>query len=151
MSPQEALWQQLQQQQPASLLLCSDELPTALDQWCQEQNCQLTHIQTTGELEGLARFDLVLILQDWLQRLDDPTQPLARLRNLHTHKIWLLTAANQQQPDLSLLALGFTREQFFEEQQLACYGYNLDRYNRRREWNSPKHWANPENWGKYWW
>ena len=31
------------------------------------------------------------------------------------------------------------------------YSYNLDSYNKKRNWNSPEGWANPDNFDKYRW
>ncbi|MGH1372840.1 MAG: DUF6231 family protein [Cellvibrionaceae bacterium] len=150
MLPQDALWNQLQQHQPKSLLIFSDAPIPALIQWCQENQCDLTHMQEFEELDRLGRVDLAIVL-DWQPHSGDSAQLLARLRNLHSHKIWLLTPSTSQHPDAQLLGLGFQRQHCFDKEEMSSYGYNLDHYNRRREWNTPKHWANPENWGKYWW
>ncbi len=150
MLPQDALWNELQQQQPDRLLVYSDDKVPALTLWSQEHNRTLTYISTPEELEPLTRFDLAIVL-DWQINSKNAAQILARIRNLHSHKIWLLSASNSQQPEPSLIGLGFKRERVFDDLNLSSYGYNLDNYNRRREWNSPKHWANPENWGRYWW
>ncbi len=171
LSPWQALLQQLQllafipeqQQRSSTLLYCSDRLPVALEDWCREHQCQLTHIQTSEQLDHLGRFDCAVV-SDWLEHHPPATgiQFLARLRNLHTHSIWVLLSREfDPQPHEGLLGLGFKRQnQFLPSAQLdetsnglmqESYGYNLDQYNRKREWNSPKFWANPENWGKYWW
>lgn len=150
MLPQDALWNELQQQKPTSLLVYSDEPVPALTQWCQENDCVITHMQSLDQLSNLERVDLAIVL-DWQPTSDDANQLLARIRNLHSHKIWLLAPSNSSHPEPQLIGLGFQRQQHFQDEHLASYGYNLDNYNRRREWNSPKHWANPENWGKYWW
>lgn len=150
MLPQDALWNQLQQHQPKSLLLYSTDLVPALKQWCQDHHCELSHIQNYEDLESQGRVDLAIVL-DWQAQANNSKQLLARLRNLHSHKIWVLTSSTSQHPCPQLIGLGFLRQHRFDDQNLSCYGYNLDTYNRRREWNTPKHWANPENWGKYWW
>lgn len=150
MLPQDALWNELQQQQPKSLLLYSDEPVPAITQWCREQQCKLTHIQHPKALESLARVDLAIVL-DLKTNSRDSVQLLARLRNLHSHKIWVLAPSTSDHPDTQLIGLGFQRQHCFNDENVSSYGYNLDSYNRRREWNTPKHWANPENWGKYWW
>lgn len=150
MLPQDVLWNELQQQQPEHLLVYSDEEVPTLTHWSQEHHCSLTYVSSPEALETLARFDLAIVL-DWPMNSSKALQALAKIRNLHSHKIWLLTTSNSLQPEPSLIGLGFKREVIFDDQKLCSYGYNLDHYNRRREWNSPKHWANPENWGKYWW
>lgn len=157
LSPWQALLQQLDEQRPANLLYCSHSDQTALQQWCEHHDCQFTHIQTCDELEGLGRYDCVVVA-DWLEHTSaqEGMQSIARLRNLHTHAIWLLMPGQTPQPNLELISLGFQRLHCFtrgvdSQSGLECYGYNLDRYNHKREWNTPRFWANPENWGKYWW
>ena len=33
----------------------------------------------------------------------------------------------------------------------SVYTYDIDSFNRQREWNSPENWANPENFRRYRW
>lgn len=159
LSPWQALLAQLDGQRPTSLLCCSQTDQPALQDWCKHHHCQLTHIDSFQQLENLGRFDCVIIA-DWLEHLTGSSstapapmgvQLLARLRNLHSHAIWLLIPGVAPQPKPELIALGFQRLHAFAGKNLECYGYNLDRYNHKREWNTPRFWANPENWGKYWW
>lgn len=156
LSPWQALLQQLDEQRPTSLLYCSQTDQTALQHWCDHHDCLFSHIHHPDELEGLGRFDCVVIA-DWLEHSPAQAgiQSVARIRNLHTHAIWLLIPGLSKQPNPQLIALGFQRRHVFSREQnkdaLECYGYNLDRYNHQREWNNPRFWANPENWGKYWW
>lgn len=152
LSPWQALLQQLDEQRPATLLCCSHTAQNALQQWCEHHQCRFTQVREAGELEALGRFDCVIVA-DWLEHLSVTAgvQSVARLRNLHSHAIWLLSPGCTPQPSQQLLGLGFQRLYDFPSRQLECYGYNLDRYNRTREWNNPRFWANPENWGKYWW
>jgi len=150
MLPQDALWNRLQQQPPQSLLLVTDSPIPAIEQWAIEHQCQVVYIKSAAGLDTLGRFELAIVL-DWQPHSQQHTELLARIRNLHSHKIWLLAPTVNEQPNIELLGLGFRREQQFTPQRLTSYGYNLDHYNHKREWNSPKHWANPENWGKYWW
>ncbi len=150
MLPQDALWNQLQEHPPESLLQVSDNPVAAIEQWASDHQCEFKHVRSAAQLDSLGRFDMSLVL-DWQPNSQKHVELLARIRNLHSHKIWLLSPTINDQPNIELLGLGFRREQQFEQQKLSSYGYKLERYNHKREWNSPKHWANPENWGKYWW
>ncbi len=150
MLPQDALWNQFQEHPPQSLLLVSNSPIPAIEQWAIDHRCEFKQVSSSAELENLGRFELSLVL-DWQPNSQKYIELLARIRNLHSHKIWLLAPTINDHPNIELLGLGFRREQQFVKQKLSSYGYKLEHYNHKREWNSPKHWANPENWGKYWW
>lgn len=151
-SPRQGLLDQLQQLQPKSLLVCTRACAPAIQDWCDQHQCALTVISASHDWEALGRFDCVIVA-DWIEHhsREQAMQQLARLRNLHTHAIWLLLPGTGVLPQADILALGFHRLALFPSAKLESYGYNLDNYNHHRQWNSPKYWANPENWGKYWW
>ena len=74
---------------------------------------------------------------------------LGRLRNQYAEQIALWIdhpSADDLEP---LLGLGF--KALAGPPDAGCYGYDLDTYNHRRDWNNPKYWANPERWGKAFW
>ncbi|MGB0958375.1 MAG: DUF6231 family protein [Litorivicinus sp.] len=77
------------------------------------------------------------------------TAMLGRLRNQYAEQIalWIdRPSADDLEP---LLGLGF--KTLTGPPDAGCYGYDLDTYNHRRDWNNPKYWANPERWGKAFW
>ena len=96
-----------------------------------------------------------------LEHLDHArgTTLLARLRNVHSHRIWVLVDGRAGWQLTDFIALGFQRLQVFstdpqsggEARSYHSYGYDIGQYNHVRSWNNPRFWANPENFGKYWW
>ncbi len=156
-SPNETLYDLLQQQAPRSVLLIGRSAVPALDAYCAHQRCPVTHraTLTAHDVETLAPQDLIL-MADWLEHCE-PSEGrllLGALRNRLNPRI--LVAVDEQRAGwcfTDFLGLGFRREAHFAQagQSLSLYGYDLASYNHKRAWNTPENWANPENWGKYWW
>ena len=85
-----------------------------------------------------------------VDRLDDHALGcLGRLRNQYAQQIALWIQQPSQQDLEPLLGLGFKR--LTGPEGRGCYGYDLVKYNHKRDWNNPKYWANPERWGKDFW
>ena len=107
-------------------------------------------------LEGLGRFDAGLVT-GLLGRLDHrPGQEvIGLLRNLHCARLAVVL-----EPEA--LARGWTREDLLALEFLPAaspstsggtevFVYDIDLYNRERDWNNARHWANPENFEKFRW
>lgn len=161
-TPQEKLAAILDSHQPKTLLTISlNPIPVA-EHWCQDHDCELTHIEEQSPfalLTQVKRTDLVIVA-DQLEYMSqrDGEALIGLLRNLYTDS---LVAVYQPQlapqklrwPSNGFLALGCREEGHFTQdgRELDIYSYDLDSYNFRRTWNNPRFWANPQNWGKYWW
>lgn len=161
-TPQQQLVAYFDGLQPDSLLLISMNPVPALEQWCTENDCALTHIAELDPIALLAqtaRFDLVVIA-DQLEYMTrhGGEELLGLVRHLHSNTMLVL-----YQPTLApqklrwqladFLGMGMRRQQQFRdsERNMSLYSYELDNYNFKRSWNNSRFWANPENWGKYWW
>ena len=156
-SPNEKLYDLLQQQAPRSVLLLGRSAVPALQTYCEHQPCTITHSTTLtlNDVGTLAPHDLI-VMADWLEHYpsSEGRLLLGALRNRLNPRI--LVAVDEQRAGwrfTDFLGLGFRREAHFEQagQSLSLYGYDLANYNHKRSWNTPENWANPENWGKYWW
>ncbi|TQV84770.1 hypothetical protein FKG94_04415 [Exilibacterium tricleocarpae] len=159
-SPSQALYQLLNEQQPQQVLSCSRSDIPALAAYCQAHDCEFVHLDPADDGIDPKRYDLAVVA-DCLEHLDKArgTALLARLRNLHSHRIWVVVDETAGWQLTDFIALGFQRLQAFSDESQAgektrcycSYGYDINTYNHTRTWNNPRFWANPENFGKYWW
>jgi hypothetical protein len=156
-TPLQHLLHQLEQAQPRKVLVAADHLPGSIQNWAEHHDCELTRITSRDQTwEALGHYEFAIVA-DYLEHLQKSTglQTLARLRNLHSQRIWVLVNAAGHWNFADFIGLGFRRHAQFqsdaEEPAMVCYGYDLASYNRVRSWNNPRFWANPENWNKYWW
>jgi len=146
------LLQQLEQVQPRQLLFLGNHLPDFLTPWANDSNCELTTLDSQHrDWQQLTRFDFAIVA-DYLEHLPkaEGLQRLARLRNLHSPRIWVLVDQGSTWEFADFISLGFCRCGSVAS-DASCYGYDLATYNHRRDWNNPRFWANPENWNKYRW
>ena len=143
--------------QPTSLLVAGEAARQAADDW------QSTHPDasvepldaTSGELTGVSAqpHDLAIVT-DTLEDLPLGTGRilLGQLRNLGNHQIAVLVSHGSDWSFNDFIGLGFVRQGSTDgDDGHTLYTYNIDTYNRKRDWNNPKNWANPEMWGKAWW
>lgn len=95
--------------------------------------------------------DLALIT-DVLTRLshEDARQLLGWLRNAGARRVAVSVAPGDDWSFNDMIALAFRRYSALDD-GTTVYAYDIETYNRPRDWNNPKYWANPENWGKYRW
>ncbi len=108
------------------------------------------HYQHWPELkENLRqRFDLIIVQYASLPPNPPPLEQLGLIRNQLTSRIWLRVPTYQDGFAEHYLALGFIREKTSNNPQFLNYSYNLDSYNKTREWNNSQFWANPDQWHK---
>lgn len=151
--------------QPDSMLVLTPSPLAAAEHYsASHPDCRIHHITHLPPEPGdpsaatLPLHDLAIIV-DILETLE-PAQGLEMLgtiRNRYASRIYLrLTEARDtasRWKDTDFFSLGMQRAGHTVEGKLSTrvFTYDLETYNRRRAWNSPKHWANPENFGKYWW
>lgn len=165
-NPQHFLLDQLQQQQPSSLLLVSPDYPLALAKWAEANHCHIDHINISEDpakpLPTAKRYDFAIVRHTLEQLPKSAGETLiGTLRNLCSPRLLVM----YQRPNVDggdawqandFFALGLKQQGLFEHPEedqppLICFGYDLASYQFKRSWNSPQYWANPENWGKYWW
>src|SRR5690606_22797816 len=113
------------QVQPRSLLFLGNKMPELLSLWAADNSCQLTTLGTqTSDWQNLASFDFAVVA-DYLEQLSksDGLQRLARLRNLHSPRIWLLIDEASAWEFADFISLGFRRCGSFAVDQriLLCY------------------------------
>lgn len=156
-TPLQHLLHQLDHVQPAKVLVAADHLPDPVQSWVDHHHSQLTRITSREQdWRQLGHFEFAVVA-DYLEHLhkSDGLRTLARLRNLHSQRIWVLVSKTGPWSFSDFIGLGFRRYAEFEsdseEPPMVCYGYDLASYNHVRTWNNPRFWANPENWNKYWW
>ena len=90
---------------------------------------------------------------------DNGAALIARLRDLHSHRFavaCLHADAHHREGawsegDLLAMALSLHRRIAADEVWYSVYTYDIDTFNRKREWNDPTDWANPENFRRYRW
>ena len=157
-SPQRLALGTLAESRPGSVLIVAGE------GWGTEVNEILGGVDQTvlsppiapEHLSGLGRFDAGLVT-GILRELDPKpgVEFLGLLRNLHCTRVALTLEQD------ALLA-GWTREallalEFLPLAAAAKTGgtevflYDIDLYNRGRDWNTPESWANPQNFDKFRW
>ncbi|SFR62330.1 hypothetical protein SAMN05216203_1891 [Marinobacter daqiaonensis] len=143
--------------QPGSLLAAGHHARAAAERWHQYHPDATVELlePTSGELtgHGAVPHDLAII-SDTLEELD-PRQGsvlLGQLRNLGNRQIAALISNSSDWAFTDFIALGFVRQGATgHEEGFTLYTYNIDTYNRKRDWNNPRNWANPEMWGKARW
>ena len=168
-TPDQLLANLLADHKPNSLLLMGNTSLPALQHY-QSEHPQLAitslPLATDNSLANIdSRFDICLITPEFTQLpKPDATELLAGIRNRLCHVIYLFLQLNcnsEQQTVWSegdLYGLGLKRIAQFNQdseagdaRQLSCFGYEIESYIKKRDWNNSKYWANPENFGKYWW
>jgi len=84
--------------------------------------------------------DLCLILEDIVLTNED----LGQIKNQLAQKIIMV---NSKSDEKRLFELGFLKTPDID----IIFTYNLESYNKKRNWNNADGWANPENFDKYRW
>ena len=86
--------------------------------------------------------DLCLVMPDMaLSKVE-----VGKLKNVLAQRI--IIQSNNLEPE-EFSELGFLKLELKGAKNF--YSYNLDSYNKKRNWNSPEGWANPDNFDKYRW
>ena len=111
---------------------------------------EVTRIGAPGALQALevlGRFDVAAVAFGRAAPPGDEVELLlGRLKNLHAPRIVAWIDAGEALAG-RLRALAFEPD----SEAPALWIHDIDRYNPRREWNSPDDWAHPENFDKYRW
>lgn len=143
---------------PTHLLTCGSLANELGQRWQQAQDtANLLQLESSeaGKTLDLAQTPDLALVTDTLEHVDyeQGRLLLGQLRNLGSHQIAVLVADCRHWPFRAFIGLGFRRQQRLEEngQSYTVYTYNIDTYNRKRDWNNPKNWANPEMWDKARW
>ncbi len=104
-----------------------------------------------GDLDGCGRYELAVVfgLGDSADGAS-VTRLLGRLRDLHANRALVCAGCLPDIGFAEMLGLGFERH-VDEDGRAAVYLYDRDRYNEKRDWNSPDNWANPDNFERYRW
>ena len=162
---QETLLEGIEAAAPDSLLCVAPALPAAVAHWESHGEDRATTVLSPAEalsaLATLGRFDYAVVV-DALETLSlaDGSALIARLRDLHCHRFAVshrdLAEGEDQDrwTDGRFLALTLALHRRITEGAggtTSVYAYDIDSYNRRREWNSPKDWANPANFHRWRW
>jgi DNA-binding transcriptional LysR family regulator len=162
---QEILYEILETVSPSSLLcVASEAAPSSVQQFqAHHPDCRIERVeaeQALAELKEMGRFDYA-VLSRALEPLapEDGAALIARVRDIHCHRFALAcrhTDAHHREgewsePELLSLALKLHRRVREDGVWHSVYTYDVDSYNRKRDWNSPENWANPENFRRYRW
>ncbi|WP_148862318.1 DUF6231 family protein [Marinobacter fonticola] len=100
-------------------------------------------------LTGVADLALVTGLLGTLSH-EDARQFLGWLRNAGARRVAVSVAPEDDWSFNEMIGLAFRRYSSLDDGTVV-YAYDIETYNRPRDWNNSKYWANPENWGKYRW
>lgn len=162
---QEILYELLEATAPRTLL-CVTASPSlsSVDQYlAHHDDCDVTTmppIEASAHLAEQGRYDYA-VLSGALEAMehDDGAALIARLRDFHCHRFALAcTHADAHHtegawPEAELLAMSLSLHRRVAEDGVwySVYTYDIDTFNRRREWNDPTNWANPENFRRYRW
>lgn len=162
---QEILYELLEATAPKTLL-CVTANPSlsSVDQYLtHHDDCDLTTMPPTGAPRRLAqkgRFDYA-VLSGALEEMEheDGAALIARLRDFHCHRFALACThadahhAEGAWPEAEMLAMALSLHRRVDEDGVwhSVYTYDIDTFNRRREWNDPTNWANPGNFRRYRW
>lgn len=127
------------------------------DYIAKHSSCVVEYIeaeQVLARLDGLARYDLVLVsyVIELMER-HDAIHLIARLRDIHARRLVLFVPIGDDWPDLvshwskrDLLGLGLV--QMAENKALGraihIYGYDILTYKIRPDWLNSRFWANPQ-------
>jgi hypothetical protein len=85
---------------------------------------------------------------------NEVTNLLGMARNLLNAKLLLIKTPQLTKLSFNdLLGLGFKRLEKLDVdgEQIEVFAYDIDHYNRKREWNNARFWANPEYFEKSRW
>ncbi|BES71991.1 DUF6231 family protein [Marinobacter nanhaiticus D15-8W] len=148
------LKQLLGEYRPERLLVAGEAAREVGSEWVDHSGAELVDLTENplGIMEqprGVA--DLALIT-DILSHLshDDARQLLGWLRNAGARRVAVSVAPGDDWSFNDMIALAFRRYSALDD-GTTVYAYDIETYNRPRDWNNPRYWANPENWGKYRW
>lgn len=148
------LKQLLGEYRPARLIVAGEPALQIGTVWSQYAGAELTDLtdnplDVTGSQAEVA--DLALVT-GVLGRLDHEQgrQFLGWLRNVGARRVVVSIGPDDGWTFNDLLGLAFHRHATLED-GTELFAYDIETYNRPRDWNNPKYWANPENWGKYRW
>ncbi|WP_417543076.1 DUF6231 family protein [Marinobacter sp.] len=157
LTPRQALAQTLDDCQPDTLLVCGT-LPVRLGRaWHEQYPDRLyTELFLSALNNGLPPADThdLALIEGALEQLshEEGTLMLGQLRNFGTHRIAVIMTNESGWQLSDFLGLGFKRQAHLQGTPArTLYTYNIDSYNRRRDWNNPQYWANPEMWDKARW
>lgn len=76
-------------------------------------------------------------------------QGLGRLRDIYTHRFWLIVSPTAAWTNADLIGYGLKRAGRFGDWRL--YRFNIHDYKDVPDWLNSRYWANPERWGKARW
>lgn len=132
---------------PQSVLAVGPQPWQALKTYCRQHGIDCEHHNAHRPLPLVKRFDLGVIYN--FDEVDKPLvrQHLGHLKNLLCSRIWALTAGQCRQWELKdFVGLGFVEDELAPQVAARSFSYNLETYNRQRNWNNPRFWANPHRW-----
>ncbi|MGP4844956.1 DUF6231 family protein [Marinobacter sp. 1Y8] len=148
------LEQLLADNQPKRLIVAGETAQKVGQAWSAHADAELVDVtdriaEAASEQSVVADLALVTEVMGAIDH-EQARQFIGWLRNAGALKVAVCIVESDDWTFNDMIALGFERYASFDNQS-ALYTYDIETYNRARDWNNPKHWANPENWGKYRW
>ena len=166
---QEILLEQLADVTAQTLLCVAPAAPPAATAWlARGEGRRMTELAPSDLPEGLTelgRYDYALVT-DTLEGLsmETGTALIARLRDVHCHRFAVTYERPAQAPPSDGDDAGWSDGRFrgltlsllrrvtdSDGGETAVYTYDIDTYNRQRDWNTPEHWAHPGNFHRWRW
>jgi hypothetical protein len=166
---QEILLEQLADVAAQTLLCVAPAPPPAATAWLDRgEGRRLTELAPSELPAGLAelgRYDYAFVTGT-LEGLsmETGTALIARLRDVHCHRFAVTYARPAQAPTSGGDDAGWSDGRFrgltlslhrrvpaADGGETAVYLYDIDTYNRQREWNTPENWAHPDNFHRWRW
>lgn len=160
---QEILLARLTEVGGAHLLCIAPDTPPAIAAWLDQAGGRrvtaLSPRRAVAALASMGRFDDALVTGA-LETLPlaEATALIARLRDVHCHRFAVCyRRPGEEEPQWNdgrfrglTLAL-HRRVTGPGGGETSIYTYDIDTYNRRREWNTPENWAHPGNFHRWRW
>ena len=148
------LKQLLGEYRPGRLLVAGETARDVGMIWADHAGAELvdlTKFPMAARDQPIGMADLALVT-DVLARLshEDARQLLGWLRNAGARRVAVSVAPGDDWSFNDMIALAFRRYSALDD-GTTVYAYDIETYNRPRDWNNSRYWANPENWGKYRW
>lgn len=129
-----------------SLLLIGPGPWRAVSEYCEEHGIRWQHSDINQPLPHSERFDLSVVYDFETVEKAEVRNKLGLSKNLISARIWAVTPEVSQWSLRDFVELGFVEDRLAPQVAAHSYSYNLESYNRRRDWNNPRFWANPQRW-----
>lgn len=129
------------------LELGSDDCAVA-EEDCRIRGIDYLHARRLNSDLFTRHFDLAIIHLGDQEDEQSTIHLVGRVKNQLSQRILVICPKQPNYFENHYLSLGFIREKSSNSSEYLSYSYNLETYNRKRDWNNARNWANPQHWHK---